>query len=77
MKDDAASPQANRAESALESRARASMEKRVGSPLDDEAWKVMGGRLIEFVLTLQRWNEQQKTSSIEDRKCNEPNKPAA
>ena len=45
--------------------ARAVIEERLGRSLDDDTWQRMRQRLIEFVVTLKRWNEQEKSASAE------------
>jgi hypothetical protein len=53
------------------------IEQRIGS-LDDQAWKRMRQRLIEFILTLQSWDEQQKVAAVEDKqRCPQKNQSAA
>lgn len=61
-----------------ESVARAVISERIGHPLRDEEFKQMRQRLVEFVVTLKRWDDQRRTASAEDKqKCSELNKPAA
>lgn len=62
----------------LESKARAAIEQRTGDPFDDEAWTDAKKRLVEFILTLNRWDREQKadTSTEEHGEC-ETNETAA
>jgi hypothetical protein len=55
-----------------ELQARAAVERRAGRALSDEEWSKWRRRLLEFAVTLARWDrEQRKTPSAvenEDRK---------
>lgn len=80
MKADPASGRVNHADSALESAARLTIEQRLGRALDDEEWKRARQRLIEFVMTLQRWDRRKgcQMPSREDKPpCKEIKEPAA
>lgn len=79
MKSYISSAQENEKNWRAEATARALIEKRIGCPLDDATWKRMRQRLIEFVMTLERWDQQRKAAWMEGKQeCRElNNKPAA
>jgi hypothetical protein len=59
-------------ERSADAAARAAIEQRLGHRFDNDAWKRTRQRLIEFVLTLQRWDEQRKSASEDKNECNKP-----
>jgi hypothetical protein len=63
---------------ASEVAARKAIERQVGA-VDDRTWKRTKDRLIEFVLTLERWDRAQRMSASGEKAgpCNERKKPAA
>jgi hypothetical protein len=63
---------------ALEIAAREAIERQVGV-VDDRTWGRTKERLIEFVLTLERWDRAQRISASEEEAgpCRERKRPAA
>jgi len=52
----------------LELAARRAIERQGGSALDDKAWRRVRDRLVEFVLTLQRWDDRLKIAASGEKK---------
>ena len=57
----------DRRASELEQDARTACEESHGHPLSDEEWSKQRSRLLEYIMTLARWDQDQR----------EPRKPAS
>ena len=50
--------------SLAERAARAEFKSRLGHPLNDSDWKKQRHRLVEFILTLARWDSEQRKGNV-------------